>query len=57
MQIKNIDALDSAGWVNRLMCVAGVEEAVVVAEDKTAYLKVDNKRLDKEQLMQLADAV
>ena len=57
VQIKNIDVLDSAGWVNRLMCVAGVEEAVVVAEDKTAYLKVDNKRLDKEQLMQLADAV
>lgn len=56
LQLKNIEAQDSAGWVTRLMGVAGVEEAVVVAEDKTAYLKVDNQRLDKEQLMQLAEA-
>lgn len=56
LQLKHVEVLDNAGWVNRLLCVAGVEEAVVVAEDRTAYLKVDNNRLDKEQLMQLAEA-
>jgi hypothetical protein len=34
----------------RLLAVAGVAEAVVVAEDGIAYLKVDRKRLDWEAL-------
>ena len=34
----------------RLLSIAGVAEAVVVAEDGIAYLKVDRKRLDREAL-------
>ncbi len=34
----------------RLLAIAGVAEAVVVAEDGIAYLKVDRKRLDREAL-------
>ena len=34
----------------RLLKIAGVAEAVVVAEDGIAYLKVDRKRLDREAL-------
>jgi len=46
--------LDCSAWMARLMGVAGVEEAVVIAEDRAAYLKVDNARLDREQLMRLS---
>ena len=34
----------------RLLEIAGVAEAVVVADDGIAYLKVDRKRLDQEAL-------
>jgi len=34
----------------QLLSIAGVAEAVVVAEDGIAYLKVDRKRLDREAL-------
>ena len=34
----------------QLLSIAGVAEAVVVAEDGIAYLKVDHKRLDREAL-------
>ncbi|GMQ76901.1 MAG: MFS transporter [Gammaproteobacteria bacterium] len=34
----------------RLLAITGVTEAVVVAEDGIAYLKVDRKRLDREAL-------
>ncbi|MCP5019136.1 MAG: MFS transporter [Ketobacter sp.] len=46
--------LDSGVWASRLMTVVGVEEAVVIEEDRAAYLKVDNARLDREQLMRLS---
>jgi MFS family permease len=46
--------VDSSAWVARLLGVAGVEEAVVIPEDRAAYLKVDNARLDREQLMRLS---
>ncbi len=36
------------------MGVTGVEEAVVVKEERAAYLKVDNARLDREQLERLS---
>ncbi len=34
----------------RLLKIAGVAEAVVIAEDGIAYLKVDRKHLDHEAL-------
>ncbi|MDY6920124.1 MAG: MFS transporter [Pseudomonadota bacterium] len=45
--------LDPQAWASRLRTIAGVEEAVVVTEERAAYLKVDNARLDKEQLKQV----
>ena len=46
--------LDAGVWASRLMGVTGVEEAVVIEEERAAYLKVDNARLDREQLKQLS---
>ncbi len=48
------DELDAGAWGSRLMGVTGVEEAVVVKEERAAYLKVDNARLDREQLERLS---
>jgi len=36
--------------VDRLSTIAGVDEAVVIAEDGIAYLKVDKRILDYEAL-------
>ena len=54
LRLDPAGAVDSSLWAKRLLGVTGVEEVVVVAEECTAYLKVDNNRLDKEQLMQLS---
>ena len=54
LRLDPAGAVDSNLWAKRLLGVTGVEEVVVVAEECTAYLKVDNNRLDKEQLMQLS---
>lgn len=56
LRLNHSEALDSTTWAQRLLGVTGVEEAVVVAEEYTAYLKVDNNKLDKEQLMQFSRA-
>jgi YajR YAM domain len=39
-------ASDAAGLAARLKQVPGVAEAVVIAEEKLAYLKVDSKVFD-----------
>jgi hypothetical protein len=39
-----------------LLAVTGVEEVVIIPHEKTAYLKVDNRCLDKEQLQEVAAA-
>lgn len=54
-----LDALDEAGTeslTRRLLAVNGVEEVVIIPNQNTAYLKVDNRRLDKEQLQEVAAA-
>lgn len=54
-----LDALDKGGQdslTQRLLAVSGVEEVVIIADENTAYLKVDNRRLDKEQLQEVAAA-
>ena len=38
----------------RLLQIEGVKEAVVVAEDEVAYLKVDSRALDQEALRRFA---
>lgn len=54
LPLSQTGELDTGDWARRLMAIAGVEEAVVIAEDRMAYLKVDKKRLDREQLLQLS---
>lgn len=54
LPLEDEGELDAGVWVSRLMGVTGVEEAVVVKEERAAYLKVDNARLDREQLMRLS---
>jgi predicted MFS family arabinose efflux permease len=44
----------AADLQHRLLQIRGVEEAVVVAEDGLAYLKVDNRRLDWARLQTLS---
>lgn len=39
--------------VEKLMAISGVAEAVVIAEEGVAYLKVDNRQLDRESLQTL----
>ena len=54
-----LNALDGSGTeslTRRLLAVNGVEEVVIIAQENTAYLKVDNHRLDKEQLREVAAA-
>lgn len=56
LQLNSTLELETGAWVKRFMAISGVEEAVVIAEDKMAYLKVDKSRLDQEQLLQLSQA-
>ena len=56
-QLLRIGTLDETGahaLAQALLAVPGVEDAVVVVEDRTAYLKVDRKRLDRDALMAYA---
>lgn len=46
-RLVNLDSVDDGGdLVDRLLRVPGVVEAVVVADEGVAYLKVDRERLD-----------
>ncbi|MDX1694187.1 MAG: MFS transporter [Ketobacteraceae bacterium] len=50
VDLSTLDSPDPKSLVNRFLEVVGVEEAVVILEEQAAYLKVDRKRLDQEQL-------
>jgi predicted MFS family arabinose efflux permease len=54
VRVGDLTAVDAAGVQRRLLDIPGVEEAVVVAEEGLAYLKVDNRRLDSARLQALA---
>lgn len=54
LQLQNMDAAATALLTKRLLGVNGVEDVVVIPQEKAAYLKVDNRHLDKEQLRQVA---
>lgn len=56
LHIQNIDAAATAILTKRLLGVNGVEDVVVIPQEKAAYLKVDNRCLDKEQLREAAAA-
>ncbi|MFC0269039.1 MFS transporter [Kushneria aurantia] len=50
---ETLDARDKQ-LSNRLAAIAGVEEVMVVAQERIAYLKVDRDKLDREALAHLS---
>lgn len=50
LQVGSLDAQAARKLAMQLTAIRGVAEAVVIPEDRIAYLKVDNKALDKEAL-------
>ena len=49
------DAAADAGLAERLLAVPGVADAMVVAEEAAAYVKVDTEQLDRTSLERLVD--
>ncbi len=50
LRVGTVDASEASLLVDRLLALPGVEEAVVIAEEGVAYLKVDSKMVDREAL-------
>ena len=50
---ENADVHSHMDWLARFAAVAGVEDVLVVPEERLAYLKVDRERLDTEALSRL----
>ena len=51
-----MDKAQAALLAKQLQQVTGVTEAVVIAEDRVAYLKVDQQRLDEKGLEAIVPA-
>lgn len=56
LHVGELDAAAARDLAMRLTAIRGVAEAVVIPEDRVAYLKVDNKALDKEALYAFSTA-
>jgi MFS family permease len=56
LRVGAVDESRARALTEALLAVPGVSEAVIVAEDRIAYLKVDRKRLDVDALMAYAAA-
>ncbi len=54
LNVGRIDESQAEYLVGRLLSIRGVAEAVVVAGDGIAYLKVDSKNLDEDALSALS---
>lgn len=54
LPLAALDVVGIESLTRRLLAVNGVEEVVIIPQENTAYLKVDNHRLDKEQLRAVA---
>ncbi len=50
LRVGTVDESEASLLVDRLLALPGVEEAVVIAEEGVAYLKVDNKVVDRKAL-------
>jgi predicted MFS family arabinose efflux permease len=50
LNFTQLDAAEAPQLVERLRAVAGVQDVVVLVEEKTAYLKVDREHLDEQAL-------
>ena len=51
LRVGVVNATRAADLAAALRAVTGVRDAVVVAEEGVAYLKVDRRRLDRDALM------
>jgi len=56
VNFHEFDAAQAHLLADKLMAVSGIAEAVVIAEEGVAYLKVDNRQLDRESLQALINA-
>jgi MFS family permease len=54
LNVGSIDGRQAQELTTQLLQVEGVKEAVVIAEDEVAYLKVDSRALDQEALRRFA---
>lgn len=54
LQLQAFDEAGKESLTRQLLAVNGVEEVVIIPQEKTAYLKVDKRCLDKEQLQEVA---
>ncbi len=50
LRVGTVDESEASLLVDQLLALPGVEEAVVIAEEGVAYLKVDSKTVDREAL-------
>lgn len=55
IRISGGEDTDAPSLQRRLLAIPGVEEALVVAEEGAAYLKVDNAKLDWARLREFSD--
>lgn len=55
--LPNLSRIEMDQLATELMSVTGVEDMQIFTDEKTAYLKIDKKRLDKYKLQQLAPVV
>lgn len=53
LNLHNISERDAPAMIEKLMQVPGVAEAVVIVDEDAAYLKVDKKVFNQEQLQQV----
>lgn len=56
VRLEPISEEEAAGVAAKLLAIPGVAEAVVIAEERVAYLKVDRKRLDRQALRAISAA-
>ena len=50
LSLRGIDPANSQSFYEELLAIAGVEEVSLYFEEQSAYLKVDNQILDKQEL-------
>lgn len=56
VRLEQISEEDAPGVAAKLLAIPGVAEAVVIAEERVAYLKVDRKHLDQQALRAISAA-
>ncbi|MGF1615978.1 MAG: MFS transporter [Gammaproteobacteria bacterium] len=54
VRLMPISENEAPGVAAKLLAIPGVAEAVVIAEERVAYLKVDRKRLDRQALQAIS---